>query len=253
MPRRNFHWLKWPVLVLAVLSAAIVLGFWSARSRYEEQLTRQIWPLNAPEIIAISNSPAGFNSTVLLIGDSRMAQWDLPQLAGWRVVNAGTGGLTTEQVHLCLPKLLDQFHPDAVVLEAGINDLKFIGLHPERASGIVSFAAHNLEAIAHECVGRHCKIIVLETWPVGKPSLARRLVWSAEIPTAVDELNAQLQSLNWPEGGIRVIDLFKEAGLKPEAGLYRDTLHFKPEVYQRLTPALEKELETARRGVSTMK
>jgi hypothetical protein len=83
--------------------------------------------------------------------------------------------------------------------------------------------------------------------------LARRLVWSAEIPTAVDELNAQLQSLNWPEGGIRVIDLFKEAGLKPEAGLYRDTLHFKPEVYQRLTPALEKELETARRGVSTMK
>jgi lysophospholipase L1-like esterase len=253
MPRRNFYWLKWPVLVLAVLSVAIMFGFWSARSRYEDQLTRQIWPLNAPEIIAISNSPAGFDSTVLLLGDSRMAQWDLPQLAGWRVVNAGAGGLTTEQVHLCLPKLLDQFHPDAVVLEAGINDLKFIGLHPERAPEIVTFAAHNLEAIAHECAGRHCKVIVLETWPVGKPSLARRLVWSAEIPTAVDELNTQLQSLNRPEGGIRVVDLFKEAGLKAEAGLHRDTLHFKPEVYQRLTPALEKELESARRGVSTAK
>jgi hypothetical protein len=79
------------------------------------------------------------------------------------------------------------------------------------------------------------------------------LVWSAEIPTAVDELNAQLQSLNWPEGGIRVVDLFKEAGLKPEAGLYRDTLHFKPEVYQRLTPALEKELEAGWRGVRDTK
>ena len=38
------------------------------------------------------------------------------------------------------------------------------------------------------------------------------------------------------------MDLFGAAGLKPEPGLYRDTLHFKPEVYQRLTPALEKEL-----------
>jgi hypothetical protein len=47
--------------------------------------------------------------------------------------------------------------------------------------------------------------------------------------------------------------LFKEAGLKPEDGLYRDTLHFKPEVYQRLTSALERELEAARRGVSTAK
>jgi lysophospholipase L1-like esterase len=72
--------------------------------------------------------------------------------------------------------------------------------------------------------------------------LARRLVWSAEIPAAVDALNAQLQKLNAPEQGIRVIDLFKDAGLKPEAGLYRDTLHFKPEVYQRLTPALKKTL-----------
>ena len=69
----------------------------------------------------------------------------------------------------------------------------------------------------------------------------------------MDSLNAQLQKLNAPEQGIRVVDLFKEAGLKPQAGLYRATLHFKPEVYQRLTPALERELEAARRGVSTAK
>jgi len=253
MTRRNFYWLKWPLLVLAALAAAMVLGFWLARSRYEDELARQIWPTVAPEISVVSNPATNSIPTVLLLGDSRMAQWDLPRLAGWRVVNAGTGGLTTEQIHLCLPKLLDQFHPDAVVLEAGINDLKFIGLHPGRAPEIVSFAAHNLEAIAGECAERHCKVIVLETWPVGKPSLARRLVWSAEIPPAVDELNAQLQSLNRPEGGIRVVDLIKEAGLKPEGGLFRDTLHFNPEVYQRLTPVLEKELESAQRGVSTTK
>jgi lysophospholipase L1-like esterase len=238
MLRGKFHLLKWPALALLALFAA----FLPARSRYENQLSRQIWPVVAPEISAVSNSPANFKSTVLLLGDSRMAQWDLPQLAGWRVVNAGAGGLTTGQLRLCATELLAEFHPDAVVLEAGINDLKFLGLRPEISAQIVSLAASNLTAVVRECAARRCRVIVLETWPAGHPDLARRLVWSAEISAAVDALNAQLQHLNLPEQGIRVVNLFKEAGLKPEAGLYRDTLHFKPEVYQRLTPALEKNL-----------
>ena len=66
-------------------------------------------------------------------------------------------------------------------------------------------------------------------------------------------MNAQLHLLDAPERGIRVADLFKETDLKPGASLYRDTLHFKPDVYQRLTPALEKELEAGRRGIRDTK
>jgi lysophospholipase L1-like esterase len=253
MKRGNFHWLKWVVPALAVFCAATVIGFWSARSSYENQLTRQIWPVVAPDVPAASSSPVNSAPTVMLLGDSRMAQWDLPPLVGWRVVNAGEGGLTTGQLRLCAPKLLDEFHPDAVVLEAGINDLKFIGLRPEMASQIVSLTASNLTAIVHECAVRHCQVILLETWPASQPDLARCLVWNAAIPGSVVSLNAQLRSLNAPERGIRVVDLFKEAGLKPEAGLYRDTLHLKPGVYQRLTPALQRELEAIRHGVSTGK
>jgi lysophospholipase L1-like esterase len=252
MPRGNFHWLKWLVLAPAILLASTILGIGLARGRYESQLAKRIWPLNAPEVFVVANSPASFDSTVLLLGDSRMAQWDLPQWSGWRVVNAGAGGLTTGQLRLCAAKLLDEFHPDAAVLEAGINDLKFLGLRPGMTPAMVSLAASNLTAVVHECTARHCKVIVLETWPAAQPGLARRLVWSAAIPASVDSLNAQLRSLDAPERGIHVIDLFKEAGLQPEAGLYRDTLHLKPEVYQRLTPVLEMELEAARRGVSTI-
>jgi lysophospholipase L1-like esterase len=253
MSRRNFHWLKSLAPVLAVLSAAIVFGFWLARSHYEDRLARQIWPLAAPEISVVSNPLTNSIPTVLLLGDSRMAQWDLPLLVHWRVVNAGADGLTTGQLRLCAPKLLDKFHPDAVVLEAAINDLKFLGLRPDMASQIISLAASNLTTVVHECASRRCKVIVLETWPAAQPDLARRLVWNAAIPASVISLNAQIRLLDAPEREIRVVDLFGEAGLKPEAGLYRDTLHFKPAVYQCLTPALEKELEAARHGVSTTK
>ena len=239
----NFRSLKWLALVAIIFLVAIILSFLGLRAHYENRLRLQIWPAVAPEIYVVSNSPANFKSTVLLLGDSRIAQWNLPQLSGWRVVNAGTGALTTGQVRLVAPKLLDEFHPDAVVLQAGINDLKFLGLRPEISSQIVSLALDNLTAIANECVKRHCKIVLLEIWPAGKPNLLRQPIWSGAISISVDQLNAQLRSLNSPEKKIRVVDLFKEAGLKPQADLYRDTLHFKPEVYQQLVTSLENKLD----------
>jgi peptidoglycan/LPS O-acetylase OafA/YrhL/lysophospholipase L1-like esterase len=243
---KNLRSLKWLALTAVIFLAAIFSAFWFMRADYEKRLRQQIWPANAPEVSVVSNSPTNFKSTVLLLGDSRVAQWNLPQLSGWRVVNAGAGGLTTGQIRLAAPKLLDEFHPDTVVLEAGINDLKFLGVRPEMAPQIVSLALDNLTAIVNECAARHCKIILLETWAAGKPDLARRSVWNKVIAVSVDELNARLQALNTTGKEIHVVDLFKEAELKPDAGLYRDTLHLKPEVYGRLTPALEKELSRFR-------
>ncbi|MGA2280697.1 MAG: SGNH/GDSL hydrolase family protein [Verrucomicrobiota bacterium] len=236
-------WLKWFLAALAVSLAAAVLSVGVQRARYENRLRQQIWPAVAPGVSVLSNAPGGLVPTVMLLGDSRIAQWGLPQLAHWRVVNAGAGGLTTGQIRLCAPKLLDEIHPDMVVLEAGINDLKFLGLRPETASQMVSLASSNITAIVNECAARHCQVVVLETWPPGQPSLARRLVWNATIPTAVNQLNAQLRLLNSLERAVRVVDLFSEAGLKPGTGSYRDTLHFTPETYARLTPALEKKLD----------
>ena len=242
MPQANSSRANLFLITLAVLFGAVSVALWSARRCYESRLRQRLWPAMAPDISVLSTPPAGPARTVLLLGDSRVVEWRLPLLAHWRVVNAGGNGLTTGQVRLCAAKLLDEFRPDAVVLEAGINDLKYLGLRPEMASAVVSLALENITAIAGECEKRRCRIVLLETWPAGKPGLARRLVWSRAIPLAVDQLNAQLRSLNSPDRGIRVVDLFQEAGLKPEAACYRDTLHFKPEVYQQLTPALEQDL-----------
>jgi len=236
------HW-KLYALALALLFAAIFLAFLAVRTRYERRLREQIWPTAVLKVPVFSHTPPGVSPTVMLLGDSRMAQWGLPQLARWRVVNAGVGGATTGQIRLLTPGLLAEVRPDAVVLEAGINDLKFLGLRPEMAPAIVSLAASNLVAVVNECAARHCKVLVLETWPAATPGLVRRLVWNATIPAAVNQLNERLQAQDSPERGIQVVDLFNQAGLKPEPHLYQDTLHFTPETYTRLTPALEKELD----------
>ena len=150
--------------------------------------------------------------------------------------------MTTGQILLVTPRLLEEYRPDVLVVEAGINDLKFLGLRPGMKSTVASLAASNLTAIASEGVKHHCQVVLLETWPAGRPGWARRLVWNAAIPASVTELNMQLRKLDAPGRGIRVINLLHEAGLKPGAGLSLDTLHFKPEVYEQLTPALEKVL-----------
>ena len=222
----------------------ILFVFLVARSRYEKQLAAKIWPVTTPEVFARVSSSAGSAPIVLLLGDSRMAQWDLPLLPSWRVVNAGVNGLTTGELRRCAPKVLDDFQPAVVVLQAGINDLKFIGLQPSRAAEIVSLAADNLAAVLGECTARHCQVVILKTWPTHTPSLLRRLVWSAKIPAAVEQLNTQLEALDSPTAGIRVVDLFREASLKFSPEQYRDTLHFKPETYRQLTPALALMLET---------
>ena len=109
----------------------------------------------------LAGPSANSEPAVLFLGDSRVAQWALPSLPGWRVVNAGAGGWTTGQIRLRVPQLLEEFHPDVVVVEAGINDLKYLGLRPAMKSQIVTLVASNLTVIAEECAQRHSKVIVL--------------------------------------------------------------------------------------------
>jgi len=111
----------------------------------------------------------------------------------------------------------------------------------------VSLAHSNITAIVENCASRGSRVIVLAIWPPGRPSMLRRLVWDQSIPSAAIGLNNQLRELNSPERGVHVVDLFSAAGIKPDRSLYRDTLHFKPEVYRDLETPLKRELETALR------
>jgi peptidoglycan/LPS O-acetylase OafA/YrhL/lysophospholipase L1-like esterase len=233
--------------VVLILLLLVVLGIgWRLRARYEQRLRAEIWPAAPPAGLVQVGSGSPGEPAVLLLGDSRITQWELPRLAGWRVINAGLNGSSTGQMRLRTAALLDRFHPKAVVIQAGINDLKYLGLHPELSSSLVALTSSNLLSAASECAAHGCRVLVLETWPAGRPSLARLPVWSSAVATGIQELNAELRAAASPEKGIWIVDLFQRAGLNPAAGIYRDTLHLAPQAYARLTPALEQELANLR-------
>ena len=211
------------------------------RLRYGRQLMQQVWPAGASRP-PVMNGPLQGTNIVLLFGDSRMAEWGGIAVSNQTVVNAGQGGATTGQLRLSLPGLLDEFHPTTIVMEAGVNDLKLIGLKPELEDALVAQAEENFSNLVEQCSAHGCRVVLLETWPVGKPEWLRRPVWNAEIGEAVAHLNERLRLLDSPAKMVKVVDLFKEAGLEVDQGMFRDALHFKRSVYERLEPALQAEL-----------
>ncbi len=237
---KNPGWRGWSWLLLAGLAVSLGLNCFLAgalRQYYQQQLAAQIWPAAAGDHPVITGVTNGFTRTILLVGDSRMAEWPLPAPPGTRLVNAGIRRATTAQILPQLPGWLDSFKPNLVLIEAGINDLKYIGLEPSRADEIIALTFNNLTNLAGQSLTRHCPVILLPVWPPDQPDWRRQFVWNAAISQSVNRLNRRLLASAVPPD-LQVVDLFALAGLHPSSETYRDTLHLRPETYRCLTETL---------------
>ena len=235
-------WLLIALGCFAGTSFAIAMLFAvQLRTRYENQLIQEIWPakLIRPPVI-IESQPN--QDTVLMVGDSRISDWGGIILSNQTVVNAGQPGATTARLCLQLPDLLDKFRPVTVVIQAGVNDLKLIGMKPELESTIVAQAVDNLSNMVAQCSKRGCRVVLLGVWPVGRPEWLRRPVWNQEIPKALARLNGQLIELDDPSHKIYFFDIFQSTGLAQNQILFRGALHFQPAVYRRLTTELQRKI-----------
>ena len=241
---KSVRWWIW-LLAGAVLVSVATNIFLAKELRqfYAERLQAQIYPAGQPQSPRVTSDARHYQSTILLFGDSRMAAWTFPPMAGVRLVNGGVNGATTAQLRLRLPQLLEEFHPDVVVLQAGINDLKLAGIQPERAEELVAQAADNLEAMAADCLAHHCRVLLLLTWPPGPPEWRRLPVWNQQVPEAVTRLNLRLKAFGATHQNAVVVDLLAEGGRQPTPADFKDALHFRPEFYQHLTPPLLRRLQ----------
>jgi lysophospholipase L1-like esterase len=182
---------------------------------------------------------------VVFCGDSRARQWPAPRAAGWRFVNRGVGGQTTEQLRGRFDAHVASLSPRVVVVQGGVNDLKAIPLFPHRRDRIVADCKANLrEIVSRARAGGATTVIVTTVFPTGPVPLERRAVWSPEIERAVEEVNDDLRRS--ATDGVLVLDAWK---LLTHSGRLRadyaaDTLHLTPRAYDVLNAELEKVLRS---------
>ncbi len=249
-PRRRVPRFMAPGLLLVALAGSFagnVLLYQQARESYRRLSEVELDPygLKHPHFPADNPARAGQSGlpVVLFFGDSRALYWPAPAVAGWRCVNRGIGGQTTEQVRGRFDANVPPLSPRIVVLQAGINDLKAIGLLPWRRDQIVADCKANLREIVKRAADGGAVVIVTTVFPPGKVPLERKLEWSPEIEKAVEGVNADLRAL--ASNRVIVFDAWRilEDHGQLRDGYGVDTLHLSPIGYGALNAELAKILK----------
>ena len=134
-------------------------------------------------------------TNIWLLGDSRIARWDDKLLSplGSNIVNLGIEGQTTSQVLHRLRIYSETGIPQWLILEAGINDLKIIGLNKDLSARLTEQCFKNISEIAELCIKKDINLIIINIFPTGKIELLRRIVWNSSVEPAIIEANRKIK------------------------------------------------------------
>lgn len=227
------------LLLLCSLTLNLLLGRW-ARQYYLELNNTRLDPLGLTAYSPPVVTPTGASVRFLFYGDSRAYAWPMPAgFDDWAVLNRGLGGQTTAQILARFDDHVTPLQPEIVLIQAGINDLKTIGLFPARRDIIIATCKKNLAAMVQRATAQGATVILTTVFPTGEPSLLRRPFWSAAIAAAIVDVNLFLQTL----ANDHVIIFDSAALLSDEAGRLRpeyryDLLHLNQNGYAALNVKL---------------
>lgn len=181
-------------LLLLCLIAGIFTSYSVRRSYLQLNLLR-FDPLEeriiSPDLLKVPNN----ENAVWLIGDSRIARWDEDLLSPLNVgiINLGIEGQTTAQILNRLRNYFEISSPQWLILEAGINDLKIIGIKKEYESMVVKGCIHNIISIIELCHEKNIKVILINILATGRIELPRRFVWNSSIDSSIIHVNTELR------------------------------------------------------------
>lgn len=231
------------ILLLLLIGSLIANRMLYARAiTFYKRLNQiHLQPLGSPA----QPLPSVDQPTLLLVGDSRAEQWKLgDQFNDFRIVNRGIGGQTTAQVVARIEQDLEVISPDIVILQAGINDLKTLPLFPEKAEEITETCKINLNTLLQLSAQDKRSVILTTIFPVGKPSIYRRVLWSPEVAAAVLEVNTYLKE-SLPEEVILLdaYSILRGGNELIDPNYAKDTLHLNEQGYEVLNQELLDVLE----------
>lgn len=235
---------KWPTRVLIVV-LTLVLAVSVAVNYYLLNFSRRYYDLfNRTRL-----NPLGLNAftsnhvekqdsdsvNVVFFGDSRVAEWPLPNVDGFDFVNRGINSHTSNQLLLRYDAHIRPLNPHILFVQVCINDLFSIPLNAESSEAIIIGCKNNIQQIVRDARGQDATVILSTIFPVGRVPIESRLFWSDEILLAVEEVNSFIKSL---EGdGVVVFDTFSilandEGRLLQEFS--RDMLHLNSAGYEEI-------------------
>ena len=173
---------------------------------------------------------------VVFYGDSRALMWsDPPGLPRYQFIDRGVTQQTTAQVLARFDHEIPGLHPDIVVLEVGVNDLKTIPLFPSRRHEIVETAKHNIHDIVEQTRALGANVVLVTVFPLGKVNLLRQPFWSDDVARAIDEVNADLETLTQENVVVlRADEVLLEPARVLRASFAIDMLHLTPAAYAAL-------------------
>jgi lysophospholipase L1-like esterase len=238
-PNRRFIFYLYVLIVIVLLSMTLNYALYKQGELYYLQLN------------AMRLDPLGLNAfqdpapvehgmpVVVFLGDSRAASWPAPTQGKYTYINRGIGAQTSSQVLARLDEHVKLLHPEIVIVQVGINDLKTIPLFPSDRKMIVENCMSNIHQMVDELAGPGATVILTTIFPVGRVSLERSMYWSDDVARSIIEVNTFIRSLASPK--VIIFDAYTllvdgEGNIRQPYS--HDLLHLTGEGYLRLNEQL---------------
>lgn len=182
---------------------------------------------------------------LVIIGDSRVAQWTPRPDSLRTVLLRGVGGETTVQTRQRLRTDALALQPRAVLILVGVNDLVAAShMSPRQRAVTRDAAADRLRDMAAEIAATGRCAIIATVPPPARPDLMRRWLWGEAVEQDVRKLNERLRTMAGPY--VAILDLARLLPVKPDGYLdpshAADTLHLNVRAYGAINDALRTEM-----------
>jgi len=176
------------------------------------------------------------STTYLLLGDSRIVQWNIPDsiIPSNQIFNYGIDGQTSGQALHRARDYFRRYNSVYSIIQIGINDLKIIGLYPERSKDISDLTMKNIKSLVKLCQEKQSTPILMTIIPPGRVELKRFLFWNRKVNESVVQVNKRIISY-CKNSGIFVFnssELFSGDGLSIKEEYRKDCLHLNKKGYQ---------------------
>lgn len=229
--------IRWLFLAAFVGATVFVAAIVLVRQHYKIVSTLQLDPLGERYI---RHQGLDRHYELVMVGDSRAYHWSLENTA-LDALKLAVPGSTTKQALLLYRQYYGKVSADAVLIQVGVNDLKYLAIQPDRSSEIIRECIENINMMIEMAIESGAQVYISTIFPHGEVPISRKLFWSADVSRGIEKVNEAILHAQFQGGRVTILD--SDAVLKDDDGYLKrhfakDFLHLNEAGYSALNNAL---------------